>query len=492
MKLLIALLAGALTVLAYAPFDIFPLVVVCWGVLFYLLGQASSCRRGALLGFAWGLGAFVAGLCWLYIALNRYGNMAPPLAAIAIVLFCAYLAIYPALCGAAFVSIRRANQPWQNACFAAACWTLGEWLRGTVFTGFPWLAVGYTQTPPSPLSGWAPVLGVYGMSFLLTLVSACLMNACLNSRARKTSLATAALVLGAGFALSFVQWTSPVGAPTRFALLQTNIEQGMKWDPKMLGRLLELNAKMVQSHPAQVVVMPETSLPLFVQQLPEEYLESLAESVREQKGDVILGAFMSEGQDRVFNAAVSVGTSPSQHYYKNHLVPFGEFAPPLFGWFFKLAKIPMADQSRGGARQPLLMLGGQKIAMNICYEDLFGEEIIGALPEATVMLNMSNLAWYGESHAQPQHLQIARIRALETGRPMLRSTNTGMTAVIEPNGFVRAVLPTFTADAIVADVRGYAGSTPYSRWGNLPVLLLCLGCVIWGALRRRSDRAKER
>jgi apolipoprotein N-acyltransferase len=192
-----------------------------------------------------------------------------------------------------------------------------------------------------------------------------------------------------------------------------------------------------------------------------------------------MGVFRRDEAGRIYNAAVGLGTAPVQHYAKQHLVPFGEYSPPLFGWFYRLVQIPMSDQTRGAPDQPPMQLDGQRVALNICYEDLFGAELIRALPAATLMLNISNLAWYGDSLAQPQHLQIARVRALETGRPMLRSTNTGMTALVRPDGEVAGVLPAFERGVLRVEVQGYQGLTPYARWGDRLALAVALLITAW-------------
>jgi apolipoprotein N-acyltransferase len=286
-----------------------------------------------------------------------------------------------------------------------------------------------------------------------------------------------------GGVLRQVSWTEAVGTPVKVVLLQTNIEQGLKWRPEMLQRWLDVNVTMLRANPADVVVLPETTLPLLVEYLPPGYLDELQRIAVANGGDVIFGTFTRNEAGHIFNAAISLGRSPAGHYAKQHLVPFGEYSPPLFRWFYGLVNIPMADQTRGAEGQPPLALAGQKVAVNICYEDVFGEELIRSLPEATLMLNISNLAWYGDSLAQPQHLQIARLRALETGRPMLRATNTGMTALVMPDGTVAAVLPAFQAAALPVEVRGYQGLTPYARWGNGLAVglagLALLACAGW-------------
>jgi len=477
-----ALLAGGTSVLAYAPFGIFPLAFVSLGLLFWLLGpgmpqhlaaaaQQKRVGYGFGVGFAWGLGAMLGGVSWLYVALNRYGGLAMPLAATAILLFCAFMALFAGLAGGLFARLKQGRAGPDSWLFAAL-WLLSEWTRGWAFTGFPWLASGYSQSPPSPLAGFAPVFGVYGVGGLLALAAA-LMPAALHER-RWRPAALAALVIGGGLGLRQVAWTVPVGEPVKVALLQTNIEQSLKWRPELLQHWLERNLALVRDNPAQLVVLPETTLPLLVDYLPPGYLEAIGRIAAQNGGDAILGTFTRDGDNLIYNAAISLGRSPSGHYAKHHLVPFGEYSPPRFHWFYDLVNIPMADQTRGPAHQPPLALAGQKVAINICYEDVFGEELIRSLPEATLMLNLSNLAWYGDSLAQPQHLQIARLRALETGRPMLRATNTGMTAVVAPDGEVAAVLPAFKAGALHAEVRGYQGLTPYARWGNWPAVTTAL------------------
>lgn len=487
----LALLAGGASVLAYAPFELFPLAFLSLAVLYGLLDPMAPtglsgmprrrrARHGFSIGFAWGLGAMLAGVSWLYVALHRYGGMPVPLAAFAILLFCAAMALYAGLAGALFAALRR-GRAWGDAALFAALWLLTEWLRGWLFTGFPWLASGYSQSPPSPLAGFAPVFGVFGVGGLVALVAAWTCRAVLARR--HGPLLAALVVLAVGGVLRQVSWTEAVGTPVKVVLLQTNIEQGLKWRPEMLQRWLEVNITMLRANPADIVVLPETTLPLLVEYLPPGYLDELQRIAVANGGDVIFGTFTRNEAGHIFNAAISLGRSPAGHYAKQHLVPFGEYSPPLFRWFYGLVNIPMADQTRGAEGQPPLALAGQKVAVNICYEDVFGEELIRSLPEATLMLNISNLAWYGDSLAQPQHLQIARLRALETGRPMLRATNTGMTALVMPDGAVAAVLPAFQAAALPVELRGYQGLTPYTRWGNGLAVglagLALLACAGW-------------
>lgn len=478
-----ALLLGAVTVAGFAPLAWFPVAIATLAGLAYLLDEAQRARHGFLIGFGWGLGCFLAGISWLYVALNRYGGVPMPLAALAILLFCAYLALFPAIAAMAFVRFRQGGG-LQRALLFAALWAFSELLRGWLFTGFPWLSLGYTQTPPSPLSGFFPLLGVYGVGFIATLIAALLaLTNWRNAAKSAATLAGVVVIALSGWLFSLVEWTTPDGEPLRVALVQTNIEQNLKWAPERLDDWLEVNARLVRGLQADLVVLPETTLPLLEEQLPAGYLDYLTTDLRERGGDLLFGIFSSDSDGRVYNSAVSHGASAPQIYAKRHLVPFGEYSPPLFGWFYRIANIPMSDQTPGKMHRPLL-LGQQQVAVNICYEDLFGRELLAALPEATLMLNLSNLAWYGDSLAQPQHLQIATARALETGRPMLRSTNTGMTALVLPDGRTAEVLPPFERGVLQADIRGYRGMTPYALWGDWAIAILIVSALLAGGWRR--------
>ncbi|HRA80042.1 MAG TPA: apolipoprotein N-acyltransferase [Thauera sp.] len=492
-QMLWALFAGAASVLAFEPFAFFPLALFSLAALAGLLRRAERTREGFWLGFGWGWGAFIAGVSWLYVALNRYGGMPAPLAGLAIALFCAYLALYPALVGALFVRLRRAGWglgPLAAAVLFGALWLCGEWLRGVVLTGFPWLAVGYSQTPPSPLAAYLPLIGVYGVGGVLAFMGGLLAFADWRRVAGVWPLGLVAVaLLAVGVVLQGRAWTLPVGEPIRVALVQTDFEQSLKWDPQRYAEVLQVNLDLVRDEflrvdPPTIVVLPETTLPNLLDRLPEGYLETLAQLAREAGADLVLGAFRRDEAGNIYNAAISLGSAPVQHYAKQHLVPFGEYSPPLFGWFYRLANIPMSDQTRGAPDPSPMALNEQRVALNICYEDLFGAELIRALPQATLLLNISNLAWYGDSFAQPQHLQIARVRALETGRPMLRATNTGMTALVLPDGSVSAVLPAFERSVLRTTVRGYAGQTPFARWGDHPALLAALLALALIGMRR--------
>jgi len=480
----IALLAGAATVLAFAPVGFYPLALASFAVLVHLWMRAAP-RACFWSGFAFGLGLFGGGVSWVYVSLSQFGGMPAPLAGLATFLFCAFIALFPAATG--WLQARVPAADGARACLVIpAAWTLFEWLRGWILTGFPWLSAGYAATGWPP-EGYAPVLGVYGLSFL-TLSLAGMLWALITKKQILLFVVLVA-VLGAGQALRAVDWTAPVGEPVRAALLQGNIEQEMKFRPERYARILETYARLADETSARLIILPETAVPRFYDGVEPEYLARLDAAAKRNGGDLLLGVPYREAQDRYYNSVVTLGTAPRQVYHKVHLVPFGEFVPPGFGWVLHVLQIPLSDFSRGSPVQTPLAVAGQRVAVNICYEDAFGDETARSLPEATLLVNVSNVAWFGDSLAPSQHLQIARLRAIETGRMHLTATNSGVTAAIDRDGRVLAQLPQFAAGRLEIAAQGYAGATPYVRlrdWPTLVGALLALAIASLIAAAKRS------
>jgi len=274
------------------------------------------------------------------------------------------------------------------------------------------------------------------------------------------------------------------------ALLQGNIEQSLKFDPARYARTLETYARLAEASQARLIIFPETAVPRFLDQVERAYLRRLDAVAQRNGGDLLLGVPTRNRADEFFNSVITLGVSPIQGYHKVHLVPFGEFVPPGFAWTLRLVNIPMSDFSRGTPRQRLLAVAGQRVAVNICYEDAFGDEIAAQLPDATMLVNISNVAWFGDSLAPAQHLQIAQARAIETARMHLTATNTGITAAIERDGTVRARLPQFAEGRLEAAAQGYAGATPYVLWRDWPVIVVSLGVLGAAALIARRRRSR--
>jgi apolipoprotein N-acyltransferase len=481
-SLLLAFLFGAINVVAFAPLNFHFVSIFSLSALFCLWLHAPNHKRAAWLGFAFGLGLFLTGIGWIYIALNVYGGMPMPVAALATFLFCAFYALFYALVG--WLQARwHFSASLRLLLVMPALIALADWSRMWMFTGFPWLVLGYTQVPASPLSGYAPLLGVFGVSWLLALAAGALALMLHHRRQHRAVLFCFGLLVALFFiggVLKPINWSQPIGEPIKVSLLQGNVPQELKFDAERLRTTLKTYLDLTQNSSARLIVMPETAIPLMQDQIPADYLALLASAAKKNNGDVLVGLFGSKrdsGKLEYFSTVMSLGASPTQSYSKVHLLPFGEFIPfkPLLGWVYEhWLHIPLVDTSRGAADQKPLEVAGQKAAMNICYEDVFGEEIIRQLPEATMLVNVTNDAWYGQSWASQQHNQMSQMRAIETARPMLRATNTGFTSIIDVHGNIVSSLPQFTIGSLDGEVQGMSGATPYVRFGNLPIIIICL------------------
>jgi apolipoprotein N-acyltransferase len=477
--------AGAACVLGFAPFYFWPVPIASLALLFAAWERAATPRRAALAGFAFGLGYFLCGVSWVYVSLHDFGSMPAALAGLATFLFCAYLALFPALAG--WLTRRlAARNPASILLFAAAAFTACEWLRGWLFTGFPWLNLGTSQAPASPLAGYAPVVGGYGVTLAVAVTAALAAAAARAFESRSSRLrviGVAALVLAVGGLLRGVEWGTPAGNPVKVALLQGNVAQELKWREEVRTRTLLDYRHMIFEAQARVVVLPETALPAFFDQVPEDYLESIREHARATGKEVLMGIVEREqhgGEVDYYNTVLRL-VAPRQAYRKRHLVPFGEFIPPGFRFVLAVLKIPLSDFATGGRGQAPIEAAGTSFGVAICYEDIFGEELIEQLPRAQALLNVSNDAWFGNSFAADQHLQSSQMRALEASRWMVRATNTGVTAAIDEKGRVVSRLDAFTAGTLIADVVPRKGQTPYVLFGNLAALALtaALAAIAW-------------
>ncbi|MFQ6404774.1 apolipoprotein N-acyltransferase [Methylophilus sp. 'Pure River'] len=474
----LALLIGALTVLGFAPYGLFWLPWLTLAALLCLWQQAATPAHVFKLGLAFGLGLYGFGIYWIYISLHTFGGMPWWFAGFCTLCLCAFMALFPAAAG--YLAKRLGHLLWA----APLLWALSDWVRSWIFTGFPWLTLGYSQAPDSPLAGFLPVLGVYGLSALVMLLAACVFALATTQQHLRSAGILAALLIG-GSALTQMPWSQAVGKPVSVALLQGNISQTIKWSPEHAEQTLRQYFDMVQQAKAQLIVLPETALPVLLEQLAPVYLDALKQHALSQQGDLLVGVVETR-QGEYFNSAISLGASPTQAYSKSHLVPFGEFIPlkSVFGWIYRdWLHMPLSDLSRGTSKQPLL-IAGQKVGINICYEDVFGEEIAQQLPQAELLVNISNDAWYGQSFAADQHMQFSQVRALETGRMVLRSTNTGATAIIDKNGQVLQHAAHDQAVILTGEAQSYRGQTPYVFWGNWAFLVLSIGGLLWIGFRR--------
>jgi apolipoprotein N-acyltransferase len=487
-------LLGVANVLSFAPFFIWPLQIISLVLMFVILALHSQWNKKqiAFIGLLYSFSFLYLGLSWLLVAMSRYGGVPIVLSLIGLMLFTLYLSLFSVL---GFLLASYLIKRWQLSqtisliLIYPSCWVISEILRGYVFTGFPWLTSGYAHNI-NVLSGFAPILGVYGMSFVAALIAGFMALSLLDSKKiiRYSLCVVGLFVLGWG--LQQVSWTKAQGKPLTVRLIQGNINQGIKFDGQFVQYSLDLYEAMLTKRAADLIVIPETAIPILNTQLPADYITRIKQFSEQNKSHLVLGMVMDDGNTRYANSAI--GISPDQiakeyRYDKHHLVPFGEFVPFGFRWAVDLMRIPLGEFTGKDILQAPILVKDQFVMPNICYEDLFGEEIALQIrlqvasekAVSNVLLNMSNLAWYGDSIAIPQHLQISQMRSLETGRPMLRSTNTGATAIINEKGKIMAQIKPLTTGTLKGSVQGMQGVTPYIQFGNLIIqLMVALSIVL--------------
>ncbi len=470
--------------LAFAPFNAYWVAPLSLG-LAALLWRRIPLSQALLRGWLFGLGMFGGGVHWVYFSLHDYGQASPVVAGLLTLLLVGYLAVYPALVAAGMAWARSLTAAPSLILLLPALWTLTEWLREWVLTGFPWLALGYSQSD-SVLAGWAPLLGVHGLCLLTAVLAGALALGVRGPMlARSLALSLALLILISGHLLKEREWTR--ASPSKFsvALIQGNIEQDLKWRPEWRRRTLDRYVSLTfDSEPTDLVVWPETALPFYMDQLGAFGPELSARLLR--RGSLLLTGAPTQVDGRVYNSLVALGAADGA-YNKRHLVPFGEFIPMrgVLNVFSEYVQIPMSDFGRGEPQQPGFKLGSVRIGASICYEIIFPGLIRRSLPQSNVLVNVSNDAWFGNSLAPHQHLQIARLRAMESERYVLRGTNNGISAIIDATGAVLARTPQFEAHALIGQWIPRTGATPYVRWGATPSLLLALGMLLAALLSGR-------
>ena len=469
----LALLAGALLPLSFSPFHYYPVALISLTLLF-VCWQAVSPKQAALRGFLFGLGFFSVGVSWIYVAIHDFGSASMPLAALLTGVFVAFLASYLALIGWGVKKITGDRLSTLDfVLLLPLSWLVFEYFKGWFLTGFPWLEVGAGQID-GPLSGYTPLIGVLGVS-LLAALSAGIIAA--TWQTKRVALLPIVLVIWAGgYLLKPVLWTQPIDKEIKVSIIQGNIPQQIKWDPEQLYKTLALYQARTEEHwDSDLVVWPENAVTVFYHQVKQFYLDPLAKLARANDTDILLGLpVRNQDGDEYYNSMMSLG-SHQGFYYKSHLVPFGDYVP--FEWlrgvitFFDL---PMSSFSPGPVSTNLLHAAGQVIGTSVCYEDAFSTEVLRTLPEARLLVNATNNAWYGDSFAPHQHLQISQNRALEVGRPIIRATTNGVSALIGFKGDLQARTLQFEEAVLTGNVQPRQGTTPYVAWGQIPLWLFSL------------------
>jgi apolipoprotein N-acyltransferase len=478
----IALVAGMALALSFAPLDIWPLAFVAPAVLMWLW-QDSAPRRAAVHGFWFNAGTFSVGTYWLYIAIAQIGGAPLLLTFFLMIGLISIMGAYHALLGWFVAKYLPSRGALRWILGIPGAWLIIEWWRGWFLTGFGWLSLGYSQTD-TWLAGFAPVIGQFGIGLVILIVAGALLTLWLGSRReRLVAGALIFVVAGAAFALHGRSWTSPSGAPVSVAIVQGAIPQDEKWIDENLEKTLEVYRDLTrQAHGAQIIVWPESAIPDLANNHIDFY-KTVYQEASAKGSSLVMGTMRMEenprtGEAEAFNSVLAMDrASPGVGWYdKHHLVPFTEFVPvPDFvrKWLC-LRNLPCADFTHGAAKQEPFEAAGQKIAASVCYEDAYGSTQLPALRTATMLVNVTNDAWFGESTARYQHLQISRMRSLEAGRPMVRAANTGVSAVIDSDGRIVATAAEYAPTVLVADLQPRIGLTPYARTGNSLIVMLAL------------------
>jgi apolipoprotein N-acyltransferase len=498
MRMVIPFVLGAVTVFAFAPHRVWWLPFITLGWLFARALRAETVKRAALEGFAFGLGLFGVGTSWVFIALNTFGQMHASLAGIATLLFCSYLALFPMAAMALARAVTRGVGVYAPF-FAAAFFVAFEWLRCHLFTGFPWLTMDHAQAADSPLMGFAPLAGGLGLSLVVCFIAALIAWAwpqALLPKIRKSCAAgiLIAVLLVGGQSVRNVAWTQPTKTPPlAVSLVQGNIPQELKFQSAALKANEEVFDTLFARAQGTLVIMPET---VYVTPLRANVADAVQAKwsglARERKKSILFGAPEIDSNNAYFNSAFAFDGNAIQTYRKHHLVPFGEYMPlkEWLGWFYNNVAIPLTGFAVGANAATPLALAGEQLGVSICYEDVFARSIRPQSLEATILVNLTNDAWYGYSWAAEQHAQIAQIRAAEVAKPMLRATNTGVTVSIDHLGVETARLPWYTRDVLETKVQGRTGLTPYAAMGDLPVVLILIAMLAIGIARALQMRGK--
>lgn len=481
----LALLAGLLTTSAFAPFGWAPMIVLGPALLLWLL-PGKSVRQAVLLGGCFGFAHFLSGIWWVIISTWQYGGASLPLALLLLLMLGLYLALFPALSAGLLAWLGRGRLGMRALWLWPACWMAGEFARDTVFHGFPWFSLGYVASDIPGGLNLAAVLGVHGVSAVYALLAVCLVQL-LRGPQRAVALLLGVLVLAAHVLLPAPShWTQVAGEDISTVLVQGNIPQDQKWLPESREPTVRLYERLTeQAWPADLVIWPEVAIPL-----PYAYVSSFFElmSLRaSEAGGTLYAGILTQQNGYNFNTVYALGQD-SGRYVKSHLVPFGEYipAPDWLKPMFDVLGLPFpAIASRGMSGQPTLSVNGQQVSMSICFEDVFPMEVRRTSVASGFLVNVTNDAWFEGSAMPRQHLQIARLRAAESGRSLLRIANTGISAVIDADGQLQQQLGWGQRGHLRAQVTPREGLTPYQRFGRQPLLLLMWLALLLAACQQR-------
>ncbi len=497
LRILGAAFSGAIATLAFAPFSIWPAMLLSL-ISFFLLIASRSAKEAAFIGLSWGLGHFATGISWVYVVIDKFGGMPTAIGLCLIFLLVLYLSFYPALF--AYLLRRTTLTTAQTYLLLAPSLWLGiDWLRGWFLTGFPWLWSGYSQID-GPLASFAPLFGVQGITLALVLSAAAFTVAYLNRAF--SALLIPVVIFSASWVTERIDWVWETDNKVKVAMVQGNVPQELKWLPEYRWPTLLSYQDLTRAHwDADLIIWPEAAIPAFERELPA-FFERLDKAAIKQNVAIITGVLDQDTKGRYFNNVISLGKNgtegysypAAQSYSKHHLLVFGEFVPfeELLRPLAPLFNLPMSSFTRGEKVQPNLQAKNYQLAPAICYEIAFNEQVRESLtPDSDFILTLSNDTWFGRSIGPHQHLEIARMRALENGKPVLRATNTGLTAAINYQGKIIAQIPQFETKVLRAEVPTTKGQTPYTHFGDKPLYFWIFFSLIALALIKMAEKRKK-
>lgn len=501
LRLVLAFIFGASTALSFAPYSLWIIYPIAMALALWQ-SESLSPKASFFHWLSFGFGCFAVGISWVHVSMDTFGGLPLPASVALMALLALYLALYPALTGLGLAWFTRTNSHslWRNLLLFPALWTLTEWARGWVLTGFPWIWAGYSQTE-GPLKALASIIGALGLSFIIAMIAGAL--ALCFSKRYKSLLILLPITAVAAWVAPKLSQIQPTGEAVKVALVQGNIPQSMKWEPEALWPTLLKYMDLSREHfDADIIVWPEAAIPA-PESMVQDFLDN-ANKVANLNHTSIITGIISRQQEDFYNSLIVLGNhnqkqqdSPdyesdgSNQFKKHHLLPIGEFVPfqallrPIAPFF----NLPMSSFARGDYQQPNLSALGHKVAPAICYEIAFPEQLRDSVNLGTdLLLTVSNDAWFGTSNGPLQHMEIAQMRAIELGRPLVRATNNGVTAVVDENGNITAALPQFETGVLSATIPLVTGQTWFAKIGQTPLLILCGALLLVGFIRRQKQQ----
>lgn len=497
--------AGFISVYAFAPYNKPMFIILSMFGLIWVTNQLPT-KRMIIGAFVFGTSFFLSQLYWMFYSLYDVIKVGVFNSAIGMLGFVLFLSIYILLSLILFKYCRTKSEEFNYLFLLPSSWVIGEWLRGWIFTGFSWCDIAYTQTNNFLLQGVFPILGSYGVSWFAMSVIGFLFYVLVNNKimtvrnpkitlSNRLAILYFVIIAIAGYYVHGIEYTEDYGQPVKVSLVQGNVNGAEKWNQQSFLKHLDMYAQMISNSKADITILPETAFPLYMDYLPTGYLDDIKHLAELNNSALIIGMPKKiDDEGNYVNSVTVVSESGYPYYAKSHLVPFGEYIPlkDIWGRFYIFAGIPMVGFSQGSPNQAPLVVKNQKLAFNLCYENGFGSELINSARQSTLMVNLSDMVWYGHTIAEDQHLQLSQARAMENQRYYIQDTNSGLTTIINPFGHIDAQLPPFTQDMLINYVQGKVGETPYQEYGNYPIIILsCLILLLAQILRRRNRSIDE-